>query len=431
MKKVSIIGGGITGLVTACELLKRGYKVEVYEASSKLGGLLAKTKMGKEDIEYIYHHIFTSDDYVLDLLDELNLKDDLKWYSPKNGLYIDSKIYPFTSPLDLLKFKPIPFIGRVRTGLSVLEASRVKNYDQLERITAKSWLVKKSGSKSYSVLWKKLLESKFDDDADKVSAVWIWNKFKLRGNSREKVSSEKLGYLDSSFSKIIDVLANKIKQNGGRIVLNSEVIKVSEGELTVLKNGKKETVKTDIIISSTATPVFAKIIKGQDKEYDKLLSKIEYKANICMILNIKNSLSNYYWTTVCEDAPFVLVIEQNNLVGNKKYNGKVIYLSKYLSVKNKMWNYSDEEVFKEFTSYLSKMFPHFSSDDVNSYEIFRSAYSQPVINLNYSQMKPSIQTPFKGIYLAGMSQIYPEDRGVNYAIRLAYEVVDLMKVNGD
>ena len=35
---------------------------------------------------------------------------------------------------------------------------------------------------------------------------------------------------------------------------------------------------------------------------------------------------------------------------------------------------------------------------------------------------PPTRTPSKGLWLAAMSQVYPEDRGTNYSIRLGMQV---------
>ena len=43
---------------------------------------------------------------------------------------------------------------------------------------------------------------------------------------------------------------------------------------------------------------------------------------------------------------------------------------------------------------------------------------------NYSKLLPPLQTPVPGLYSACMAQIYPEDRGQNYAIRIGREAAD-------
>jgi protoporphyrinogen oxidase len=106
-KRIAIIGGGVTGLVAAYRLLKKGYEVTVFEKSDSLGGLLGDFKIEGEPIEKAYHHIFKTDKYIIDLIEELGLAKKLKWYESKTGLYFDKKIYPFAGAIDLLKFKQL------------------------------------------------------------------------------------------------------------------------------------------------------------------------------------------------------------------------------------------------------------------------------------------------------------------------------------
>ena len=54
--------------------------------------------IGNEKLEVYYHHIFTGDTEIIKLIDELGLSSELMWLESKNSLYINQKLYPFTSP---------------------------------------------------------------------------------------------------------------------------------------------------------------------------------------------------------------------------------------------------------------------------------------------------------------------------------------------
>ena len=398
-----------------------------------VGGLLVSTETGDETLEYIYHHIFTSDTYAIDLIKELDDVNNLKWYKPKNGLYINKKIYPFTTPVDLVKFNVIPFFERIKTGLSVLKAKKISDYLPMEKETAKDWLIKNSGEKAYEKLWNPLLRSKFGEDADRVSAVWIWNKFKLRGNSRDNIASESLGYLNGGFGQLIFKLEKKINEMGGKIYTSHKAIKIkANGEKRNIEVETEAGIKefeSDIVVAAVGTPVFKDLTQDIDgyTEYKEKLEQINYKANICVIFKIKKPLSEYYWTTVCEESPFVLVIEQNNLMNDKNYDGHVVYLSRYLDEADKLWKSSDEEIYASFTKGLKELYPEFNEEEISEKHILKSEYTQPVVEKEYSKLELEIKTPIENVYLSGMSQIYPEDRGINYAIRLVYETKDVIK----
>lgn len=437
-KRVLVIGAGLTGLTVAYKLSQQGYSVTVIECTMTPGGMVSSFSMGWEKIEHIYHHIFTSDDYVTNLAAQLSIDDQIRWLEPKDALYINKKFYPFTSPLDLLRFRPIPFMERINTGLAVLKAKRIHDISALEKMTAKEWLCKESGQKSFDMLWNPLLRSKFDNDAGKVSAVWIWNKFKLRGNSRGKSAhKESLGYMDGGFGTLVDSLIKAIESNGGKICYGYTALNISNETKTdtgkkvfhvscVLEDCSTVVFEADSVVATVSGIRFANMTKelSLPAAYVTKNLSVKYKGDLCMVLRLKKSLSKYYWTTVCDNLPFVVVVEHTNLTSLRKYEGHVIYLSRYLDITDPLWTQSDSDIYKLFCSGLAEMYPDFKPSDVKDWRLTRTRYAQPVIGKNYSTQMPDMKTPESGLFLAGMAQIYPEDRGMNYAIRLGNDTVD-------
>lgn len=424
--KIAIIGAGATGLSAGWKLSSKGHTVTVYEKSDRIGGLTAAVPIGDDLLEIYYHHIFTNDTVIIDAVKELGLEDRLKWYEPYNVIYINNKIYPFTSPMDLLMFKPLSFISRIRMGLMVLQARFVKDYLAIEDTTAREWIIKRGGEECYNLIWEPLLNSKFDIDSDKISATWIWNKFKLRGSSRGKnINRELLGYMDGSFVKIYERMAEIIRENKGEIRLNDGVTEISKSDGKFKVKSQSGTEEYDSVIFTASPEKLSYVIKGMGKFYLDKLRKIRYKANICMILELSESLSPYYWMTVADkEIPFVLLIEHTNLVKNNKYGSHIVYLSRYVDITNELYSKDDESIKTLFISGLKKIFPTFKEEWIKNWHINRTRDAQPVIMTGYSKLIPEIETPMKGLYLTSMSQIYPEDRGQNYAIRSGLEIAD-------
>ena len=54
--------------------------------------------------------------------------------------------------------------------------------------------------------------------------------------------------------------------------------------------------------------------------------------------------------------------------------------------------------------------------------MFRERAAQPITPLHYSEKIPDLKTPLDNLWLANTTQIYPEDRGTNYAVRLGEQV---------
>lgn len=426
---ICIIGGGATGLVAGYELIKKGHSVTICEGAEGPGGLVGVMNVGQLPIEGFYHHIFTSDTHIIQLIDELGLSPKLLWREPKNGMYANNRLYPFTSPLDLLRFEELSFIERIRMGMLVYIAKFIKEWTSLESMSSKDWIIKYAGNNVYEKVWGTLLQSKFDVDADKVSAVWIWNKFKLRGSSRGKnINKEQLGYLEGSFGLVYKALAERIAAMGGQVLYNTlirQVLQKPDKSLDVMISGKARTFDKVLV---TSAPVTLKHLGlPLDSGYMDRLEKIKYKSNICMMLELKESISPYYWVTVAQkDWPFVLVIEHTRLIPDERYGSKVVYLSRYLDEKNPLYTAGDHEIRELFLDHLKKLFPGFDSGNVLRCTINRARYAQPVVVENYSSILPDYKTPIENLYLASMAQIYPEDRGQNYSIRMGVHIANVI-----
>lgn len=426
--KIAIIGAGATGLTAGYELCKKGFQVSLYEESETVGGLANTFNVGGTELEHYYHHIFTSDTEVTDMAEKLGIGDKMRWREPTNGFYASGKLYPFTSPLDLLSFGEIPFIARVLMGLMVFRSRFIKDYTELEHMSAGEWITKMAGKSVYEKVWKPLIYSKFDIDAQKISAAWIWNKFKLRGSTRGKdITKELLGYMEGSFGLLYRSLENKIIELGGKVNKSSKVLaiqKTQEGILVKTKDGES---LYDNVIFTAAPHQLMDICPEITGEYANKLKTIRYKANICLTLELKNSLSKYYWITVADQKlPFVAVIEHTKIMPMETYGSNILYLSRYLDESSPLFNAPDEKITKDFIKGLKTMFPSFKEEDVKKTYIHRARFSQPVVVQRYSELIPEFKTPVGGLYLASMVQIYPEDRGQNYAIRMGREIAGII-----
>lgn len=434
---VCIIGAGITGLTAARQLSALGYNVLVLESALNSGGMLSAFNIGDELIEHIYHHIFTSDNEVLDLLDELGLSTDMKWYTVKDALFAGGRNYPFSTPLDLMRFNELPLLQRLKTGLTVLKAARLRDWHDLENITAAQWLIENCGQQAYNKLWQPLLRAKFDQDAEEVSAVWIWNKFKLRGSSRSGGKSiERLGYLEGSFARLTEALLQELADNGGRILYGYTAMGLSRfiapngshryRVSSILEDCSSIDFDADAVISTISARQFANlaISLSLPEDYREKLLSVRYKANICMVLRLRHSLSPWYWNTICDQLPFVVAVEHTNMTGINGYGGHIVYLSRYLDLTDDVWTQSDGEIYHSFITGLEHVYPDFSANDIIDWRLKRTRYAQPVVFRDYSSSMPGMDTPEPGIKLAGMAQIYPEDRGINYAVRLGNEAAD-------
>lgn len=389
-KKIAIIGAGMTGLVAGYELTKQGQKVTIFEKGNEIGGLMGGFKINGNSLEKTYHHIFKTDNYIISLIKELGLEDKLKWYPEKMAIYYKQQVYPFMGAVDLLKFKPLDLLSKIRLGLVKIWLEKDNNWKKYESVTADEWMKKWCGQKAYEVIWEPLLKGKFADKYREISMAWLWARIHTRANSEGK-----LGYLDGGFQQIADELAKRITESGGEIKLNTEVD---------FKKAEKD---------------FDKII------YTGAIKGVEYLGAICVVFTSNQSLSPYYWHNINDtESPFVAFIQHTNLVDKKNYgNENVYYLGKYLA--NDQLEEKDENIKKKYFDYLQKIFPKFDKKQVEKTWVFKLKNAQHIVTTDYKV--PPYKVSEK-VYQANFAQVYPEDRGMNFAVREGKKIVKEMEI---
>ena len=424
--RVAIVGGGFTGLSAAYDLCKAGCEVTVFEHDTDIGGLAGTFELSPGvRVEKFYHHWFTSDVDILNLIDELGLSHLKRYVSSNTGLYYTNSIFRLASPLDLLKFHPIPLIDRIRTGFMALIARRINSWKQLEDISAEDWMIKFGGKKAYDVIWNPLMQGKFGVEAKNVSAVWIWNKLKLRGSSRNSKGGESLVYFGGGFGALTDGIRAALEKAGVTIKTSTSVTSI------LVDNGRAVGVDTtagrhaaDIVLSTVPLPQFLEMTPGLPASYVEKCKEIRFLGNSCLVLRLNRSLSSTYWLNVADPSfPFVGIIEHTNLDAKENYNGEhIVYLSKYLPTTEALFSMNTDEMYQYCEPFIQRIFPEFNRSWVNSYHVWKARYSQPVITKHYSKNIPGSQTPITSLWLNTMAQIYPEDRGTNYAVRYGRKV---------
>ena len=433
--KVGIIGGGAAGLSAAFELVKKGHNVEVFERAPFLGGQASTFDIGGGRLERGYHHLFMSDTHMVSLIHELGLGHKLAWIESKVGFFHGGQIWKFTSPTDLLKFKPLGLFDRLRLGLVTLYLQKSSGGLKYEGETAAHWLEKRVGKRAYEVVWEPMLRGKFGEHYQEISMTWLWGKIRLRVGSRGKAwEKEKLGYPMGSFGEVFDTLGERIREMGGEVRIGAGVrrVEMEDGRaagLEVEVPGRSAEVRRyDAVIATTPSYVFTRLVPPLPEEYSKKLTNVTYLAAVLMVFALKRPLSQMYWLNVADrSVPFVGVIEQTNLVDPAIYGGKhVVYLSNYPSVESHLYQASADELVEEFIPHLSRINPSFDPSWIDEYYHHKVDAAQPIIGVNYSERIPDLRTPIKGLYLANTTQVYPEDRGTNYSVRLGKEVVGLV-----
>jgi protoporphyrinogen oxidase len=432
--RVGVIGGGILGLTAAYRLAKAGHDVVLWERAPKLGGQAAAFPILDTAIEYFYHHLFTSDRAIVALMDELGIGDHLMWLPSNVGFYLDGKIYPLNGALDLLRLDAIPLPDRVRIGLVTLLLQHTRDWKKFEQVTAAAWLRRAVGRRAFDAVWGAQLRAKFGPRYDQVAMVWFWNKVFLRTQSRRSpLEQERLGYIRGSFNVLIDRLGAAIVEQGGvvRAGVGTDALEQT-GRGWQVRSSEGEVVERDVIVATIPSPLLARLVPELPEEYRAKLSGAVYQGAVTMLLQSREPLTDIYWLNIGDPAlPFTGVIEHTNFIGPEHYGGQhLIYLSKYVDQDHPYFTMTDDELFAEYVPALRRINPEFDPSWVEQRWVFRERAAQPIIPLNYSARIPALRTPLAGLYLANTSQIYPEDRGTNYSVRLGNEIAALVEADG-
>jgi protoporphyrinogen oxidase len=420
--RIGIIGGGITGMTAAYRLRQAGADVTIFEASGELGGLAASFNLAGKTVERAYHFLYKTDVHILGLVEELGLSDKLAYHPSSVSTYYDGVLYPMMGPVDLIRFKPISFLNRIRAGVSVLYLQQVKNWRSLSTTTALSWLRKWAGRQVTDVIWEPLLRGKFDKYYDKVTMSWLWGRIKQRVDSRDPKEGEVLGYFEGGFQAFLDALRSRL--DGVDIRLNSKVSSIRDdgqgGAIVTTESGEQT---FDQVLCTVPSHVVAKLIASSepnDPDYFARLRSIDYLDACLHVFATPQKITKYYWHNVnSANAPFVVFLSLTNLVGTEAYDGlNIYYIGDYVPPEHAYMAMTPEELKARWYGELKKMFPEFDPGLVVDDAVFKLRNAQHIVDIGFEEKKlVPYQTPCPGVLMCNFSQIYPMDRGTNYAVR--------------
>lgn len=418
-KSAAVIGAGFTGLTAAYTLASAGFKVYVFEMSDYPGGLAVGFKSSGWNwfLEQHYHHLFTSDKDILSLAKEVGHK--VIFQRAKTASFYKNEILQIDSALSLLSFKHLSFFSRLRTGVILFFLKINPFWQPLEKISVKRFIKASMGEESWKVLWKTLLFKKFGKHAGSIPASWFWARIKTR--------SAKLGYPVGGFKKLGDSMVRCIVKRGGKVFFSKQVIQIrAEKRKIILKTDDSKEFIFDKAICTLPTNVFLKITKGLPQDYRQKLGSMQGIGVVNLVLELKERFlkDGTYWLNITHpNFPFLCIVEHTNFITPNQYGKKrILYIGQYLDDKDKYFRYSANELFEAYFPYLCLINPDFKRKLVSKKWLFKTAFAQPILELNYSKKLPPFQTPIPGVYLANMQQVYPWDRGTNYAVKLGKSV---------
>jgi protoporphyrinogen oxidase len=429
-KRVAIVGAGVAGLAAAYDLLRAGYGVTIYEAAPEVGGLAAGFKAPHWDwtLEKFYHHWFASDRHMLGFIKELGWTDQVRFERPYTVVYSNGKFYPLDSYLEALKFSLRNFAlwDVARFGLVGLYLRLTPRWQPLEQVTADQWMRKWVGAKVYDTLWKPMLVGKFgEENLGVVNMAWFWARLKAR--------TTRLGTFAGGFKAFLDKTADLVRSQGADIRLNCPVREIKRTETDQKSGFIVETpagAETyDAVISTSSPALMARLAPDLPQSYTESLRALKSMGAVVLILTLKQQLTKYYWHNLPKAAgfPFLAMVEHTNFMSREHYGGDhIIYCGDYLNPGHEYFSLSKEQLLERFLPALQRFNPAFDRSWVRETWLWKTSYAQPIPPINHSKNIPPVRTPVPGLYFASMSQVYPWDRGMNYAVEIGRRVAGMV-----
>lgn len=430
-RTIGIVGAGIAGLSAAYDLLQAGHDVTLFEAADHTGGLAAgfKDERWEWPLERFYHHLFTSDASIIGLVKELGIGDKLFFPRPVTSVIYNGAIEPFDSPLAWLRFPGFNLLDVARFGLVSAYLRFTTPWRTLEQYTADAWLRRWYGEKIYEMTWRPLLIGKFGPYYKQANMAWMW--------ARLKVRSPRLGYFQGGFQAFIDTLTNSVMRQGAAVHLNSPIGAIrpaEDGRLLLQTEGREQTF--DQVLVTTSPGLLRRMAPDLPDAYLGQLADLKSMGAVVLTLALRRQLMpETYWLNIPAHSPdkrentlpFLALVEHTNYIDRAHYGGDhIVYCGDYVVPEHEYFSMSKDEIEAHFTAHLQQINPQFRQDWVRDSWLFKARYAQPVPELNHSQKVPDLRTPLANLYFASMSQIYPWDRGTNFAVKIGREVANLM-----
>lgn len=428
-RRIAVLGAGALGLTAALRLAQRGNEVTVFEREPVPGGLAAGFRPGGDDgpwLEKFYHHLFQTDHHAISLIEELGLGSDLAWHRPRTVVLHGGRLHQLDSVMSLLRFRPLPVLSRFRMGVGLAYLKALGSPARLEGVRAAPWIRGQMGEAAADVVWEPLLRAKFGDAADTVALPWFW--------ARVHDRTSRLGYLAGGFQRLYDALAERVADLGGAIALGREVTEIRRtgGQLIVAHRAVGEDTVTsdafDAVLSTLPTRLTGLLTPEMPAAWRASHNPGTALGAHCLILALDRPLTDAYWINLNDPGfPFLAAVEHTNMRSADEYGGRhLVYLGSYRPMDDPVLKADPEELLAEWLPAIRRLNPSLDRSWITRVWGFAAPYAQPIVTVDYSSRIPPFQTPVEGLWIANMFQVYPHDRGQNYSIALAEEVVRAM-----
>jgi protoporphyrinogen oxidase len=416
------------GLSAAYHAVKAGHTVQLLEAAPEPGGMAAHFDLAGLSTERFYHFVCNTDFSTFELLKDLGISEKMRWCETTMGVFTKGSLYPWGNPIALLKYPHLSLMAKIRYGLFALVSVKRNQWDAIETESAKSWILRWCGQEVYEKLWAPLFRLKFFEYADDVSASWIWTRIRRIGRSRYSMMREQLGYIEGGSQTLVDTLVQEIERMGGVVRLNTPVLKITSenGHVTGVETPQGFT-EADAVICTVPTPLLGNMVPDLPPEWKAKYDAIVNIGICCLVFKLKKAVTPHFWVNITEagiEIPGIVEFSNLRSVGEDH----VVYVPYYMPITHPKFSWPDERLLAESFSYLQRINPSLTQDDIKGASVARLKYAQPICEPGFAAKIPPAQTPIGGLQIADTCFYYPEDRGISESIRFGKEMAARVKL---
>ncbi|MFJ5984600.1 NAD(P)/FAD-dependent oxidoreductase [Lentzea sp. NPDC092896] len=420
--RVVVIGGGICGLATAHRLAREGMAVTLLEASDQLGGLGTFFTSRGRSVERFYHCVMPTDAALLALLDEVGLRESVGWNPTTMGMIVEGEHRSFNSALDLLRFRPLSLVNRIRFGVVSLLLRRLGKGKDLDNMRTEDWLRGLYGDKIWTMLLAPMFGAKFGSAFGDVPALYVWQR--LGRESNEAVR----GYPAGGYKSVIDALRASIEAHGGEVRVSAPVGRLeASADRVVVTLADGETIEADHAVSTVPLPALRAIA---DADLAPRLPEVRlpYQGVVNTLFFLRKPLSGHYWAPVLRcGTDFDGVIEMTPLTGSERYGDRhLVYVMHYTDRESALYREDSDSIAHRWTEQLLSIHKGLTADDVDEVRVFKAPFVEPVYPLGYLTKRPAVEVPGTRLLLATTAHVYPNVTSWNSSVELSNSVTDTL-----
>ncbi|MCB9476062.1 MAG: FAD-dependent oxidoreductase [Deltaproteobacteria bacterium] len=406
-----ILGGGVAGLTCADALAHRGHEVTVLEALPEVGGLARNIDVDGFLFDIGGHRFFTDKPYIIEWLETL-MGDELLTVERKSRILLGGKFHHYPlKPVNALFGMGLArsfaiILGYLKTALFE-RGGRQDNFEE--------WVVARFGRPLYDIYFGPYTAKAWGVEPTRISADWAAQRIQLLsltdavrkalmnfGPNSPRTYASRFWYPKRGIGRIPVKLAERVRERGGRILLQSPAVKLErENGIYRVTTSQGETIEAERIISTIPVPILCRLLGDEGMN-----GALEYRCLRCVFLKIdRPRVTDDTWVYIPErDVIFGRIHEPKNWSSQMVPDGRTsLCLEIFCGEGDEIWDLPGEELYRRCALDLERL-GFIKADEVvdgsdlkvkNAYPVFLVGY-RDVLDATFRRL-----SEYDGIHLVG------------------------------